>query len=51
MGLKLGYHRGDLPVTEEYAQRVLRLPFHNYLGNKDLARITTSIGKFYNEVK
>lgn len=26
MGIKLGYKKGDLPVTEEYAGRLLRLP-------------------------
>lgn len=26
MGIKLGYKKGDLPITEEYAARLLRLP-------------------------
>ncbi len=26
MGIRLGYKKGDLPVTEEYAARLLRLP-------------------------
>ena len=26
MGITLGYKDGDLPVTEEYAKRLLRLP-------------------------
>ena len=51
MGLKMGYRQEDLPVTEEYAQRVLRLPFHNYLFDKDLKRITNSIILFYNQCK
>lgn len=29
MGIKLGYKRGDLPVTEEVSKRLLRLPFYN----------------------
>ena len=28
MGIKLGYKAGDLPVTEEYAGRLLRLPLY-----------------------
>lgn len=28
MGIKLGYKEGDLPVTEEYAGRLLRLPLY-----------------------
>ena len=28
MGIKLGYKKGDLPVTEEYAGRLLRLPLY-----------------------
>ncbi|WP_185976666.1 dTDP-4-amino-4,6-dideoxygalactose transaminase [Catenovulum sediminis] len=31
VGLKMGYSADTLPVTEEYAKRVLRLPFHNQL--------------------
>jgi predicted dehydrogenase len=30
MGIRLGYRPDDLPITEEYSHRVLRLPFHNY---------------------
>ena len=42
MGRRLGYKKGDLPVTEEYANRLLRLPLYadmteeenNYVINK-----------------
>ncbi len=47
MGLSLGYQAQDLPLTEEYAQRVLRLPFHNNLNSEDLKRITDSIKIFF----
>ena len=47
MGQQLGYKSGDLPITEEYAQRVLRLPFHNSLSQEDLTRITNAIKMFF----
>ena len=31
MGRKYGYKKGDLPVTEEISERMLRLPVHNNL--------------------
>ena len=31
MGRKYGYKKGDLPVTEEISERMLRLPIHNNL--------------------
>ena len=40
MGLRLGNRAGDLPKTEEYAPRVLRLPFHNDMTPDDVDRVT-----------
>lgn len=36
MGMKLGYRAQDLPLTEDYAKRVLRLPFHNNMSDNDV---------------
>lgn len=47
MGKRLGYRPDDLPITEEYSQRVLRLPFHNALTNEDIGKITKSIRNFF----
>jgi len=30
MGIRLGYRPDNLPIAEEYSQRVLRLAFHKY---------------------
>ncbi len=35
MGKKLNYRKGDLPVTERLAARLLRLPFYNQLKKLD----------------
>jgi dTDP-4-amino-4,6-dideoxygalactose transaminase len=43
MGRKLGYRPEDLPVTEEMAARVLRLPFHNNLTLEQVRRICDCI--------
>jgi dTDP-4-amino-4,6-dideoxygalactose transaminase len=40
MGLSLGNRAGDLPKTEEYAPRVLRLPFHNDMTAADADHVT-----------
>ena len=39
MGMALGNKLGDLPKTEQYASRVLRLPFHNELKDADVDRV------------
>ncbi|MDD3268863.1 MAG: dTDP-4-amino-4,6-dideoxygalactose transaminase [Syntrophomonadaceae bacterium] len=39
VGKKMGYHENDLPLTEEYSKRVLRLPFHNNLAIQDVEYI------------
>lgn len=36
VGRQLGFAAPDLPLTEEYAQRVLRLPLHNQLSVRDV---------------
>ncbi len=38
-GMKLGWQAEDLPVTEEMAPRVLRLPMHNNMTVEDAHRI------------
>lgn len=43
----LGYKRGDFPVTETQAERILSLPIHQYLKDKDIDRVTEIINSFY----
>ena len=45
MGKKLGYGDIDLPVTTDYAQRLLRLPLHNEISKSDVRRIKNSLDK------
>ncbi len=45
MGQRLGYAADDLPVTEEYAARVLRLPLHNSMTPDDAARVAHAIAE------
>lgn len=47
MGQQLGYTAEDLPLTEEYSQRVLRLPFHHKLSDGDVSRIADAIAEFF----
>jgi len=43
MGMKLGYRPDDLPVTQEMAGRVLRLPFHNNLTRENVETVCAGI--------
>ena len=43
----LGYREGDLPVSEELAERVFSIPMHPYLSQCDIEKIATTIRKCY----
>jgi dTDP-4-amino-4,6-dideoxygalactose transaminase len=45
MGSELGYLPLDLPVTEEYAKRVLRLPLYNSMTLDDVDLVASSIAE------
>lgn len=48
MGAKLGYKKGDLPITEEYASRLIRLPMYADLTNDEIAYIINNVKQFLN---
>ena len=45
MGQKYGYNKGDLPITEEYSERLVRLPLYATLTENELNKILTLIEK------
>jgi dTDP-4-amino-4,6-dideoxygalactose transaminase len=45
----LGYRRGDFPVTERQAERILTLPIHPWLSADDIAFVCTTINEFLGE--
>lgn len=47
MGARLGYMPDDLPVTEAFAPRVLRLPFHNEMTVNDVDVVCRAIAKHF----
>lgn len=47
MGIKLGCKEGDLPVTEEYAGRLLRLPLFADMTEEENSFICNEIKKFF----
>jgi dTDP-4-amino-4,6-dideoxygalactose transaminase len=49
MGVRLGNDPDALPVTQELAQRVLRLPFHNDLDERDMQRIQREFERFFGQ--
>jgi dTDP-4-amino-4,6-dideoxygalactose transaminase len=46
MGTRIGGRPGDCPVTEEIADRLLRLPFYNELTESDQASVIQAIIEF-----
>jgi len=47
MGAKFGYKPGDLPVTEDLAARVLRLPFFFEITSTDQERVVKTIHDYF----
>ena len=50
MGQKLGYKAEDLPITEEYSAKLLRLPMYAGLEEEKVECIVDKIHKFFKEV-
>jgi dTDP-4-amino-4,6-dideoxygalactose transaminase len=46
MGRRFGGKAGDCPVTEDVADRLARLPFHNSLSDEDLERVVDLVKQF-----
>ncbi|MDD5679116.1 MAG: DegT/DnrJ/EryC1/StrS family aminotransferase [Kiritimatiellae bacterium] len=44
---KLGYRKGDFPVTEKQAGEILSLPVHHFLTNNQICYVIELIGDFY----
>lgn len=49
MGEKLGYNQGDLPMTEEYSSRLLRLPLYAGLSRDEQQRVVKSVLRYFEE--
>ena len=49
MGLSMGNREGSLPVTEDLAGRILRLPFYNTLAESDIGEITGRIREYFKQ--
>jgi dTDP-4-amino-4,6-dideoxygalactose transaminase len=46
MGMRFGGKAGDCPVTEDVADRLARLPFHNSLTEADQERVVELTRQF-----
>lgn len=47
VGQKMGYSADSLPITEDSAKKVLRLPFHNNLTDSQVSRICFHIKRYF----
>ena len=45
--LELGYKKGDFPVCEAQAERILSLPIHQYLTQEQISHTANLVSKFY----
>ncbi len=45
VGIEMGYKKGDLPKTEEYASRLLRLPLYADMKQEDIEFVCNTIKK------
>ncbi len=46
-GVAQGYRAEDLPLTEEYAARLLRLPLFSNMAEEDLAHVVNAVASFF----
>ena len=46
MGQDLGYSVNDLPITADYSSRLLRLPLHHGVSEKDVDFIVEALANF-----
>ena len=46
MGAKFGYQPGDLPVTEDLAERLVRLPFYHELAEAEQLDVVGAVAEF-----
>ncbi len=51
VGLKFGYRKGDLPVTESVSSRLVRLPFYCELSETEQMEVVSRIKDFANKVR
>lgn len=49
LGQEYGYKEGDLPLTEEYAGRLLRLPLHCHMSDEDVSLIVGKVKEYFGE--
>ena len=51
LGQEYGYKPKDLPITEDAAGRLLRLPLHYNMSDEDVAKVCSLIAEFINNQK
>lgn len=47
LGQKYGYRTKDLPITEEYAKRLIRLPIYHAMTEEDIIEVCNQVNNFF----
>ena len=47
MGLRVGGRQGDCPVTEDLADRLMRLPFFTGISNSEQSQVIEAVRRFH----
>jgi len=50
MGRKMGYEEGDLPITEEMSERLIRLPCYYELTREEQDRVIGAVREFFGDL-
>ena len=47
VGEKYNYKKGDLPITEEYSSRLVRLPLYADMTKEEIGKVILSLKTFF----
>ena len=47
-GNRFGYKKGDLPITEEYASRIIRLPLYADMTKEEVDTVCNEVSNYFN---
>jgi dTDP-4-amino-4,6-dideoxygalactose transaminase len=49
VGASYGYKKGDLPLTEEYSSRLVRLPLYADMTSKEISLVIEKVKEYFDK--